>query len=169
MNQSSFHQLLSLSTTSCNRLQSVPVVSPAVSLSKRPAYVLIEHYRLRQEHQPETFMTTTCLVPRPHYHALPMRFGSRGPRKFLSPGRSSRIRHRNALTERAWKDAVQGLGKTTTMRRKNRAGEGREGRDRGMRKKKITESRRAEREYTVRKESNTEIGKEPLWISWILR
>ena len=24
--------------------------------------------------------------------------------------RSSRIRHRNALTERAWKDAVQGLG-----------------------------------------------------------
>ena len=24
---------------------------------------------------------------------------------------SSRIRHRNALTERAWKDAVQGLGK----------------------------------------------------------
>ena len=28
-----------------------------------------------------------------------------------SPGRSSRIRHRNALTERAWKDAVWGLGK----------------------------------------------------------
>ena len=28
-----------------------------------------------------------------------------------SPGRSSRIRHRNALTERTWKDAVQGLGK----------------------------------------------------------
>ena len=27
-----------------------------------------------------------------------------------SPGRSSRIRHRNALTERAWKDPVQGLG-----------------------------------------------------------
>ena len=27
-----------------------------------------------------------------------------------SPGRSSRIRHQNALTERAWKDAVQGLG-----------------------------------------------------------
>ena len=127
MNQSSFHQLLSLSTTSCNRLQSVPVVSPAVFLSKRPAYVLIEHYRLRQEHQPETFMTTTCLVPRPHYYALPMRFGSRGPRKFLSPGRSSRIRHRNALTERAWKDAVQGLGKTTTMRR-NWIGQGRGGR-----------------------------------------
>ena len=49
-----------------------------------------------------------CLVPRPHYYARPMRFGSRGPRKFLrpSPGRSSRIRHRHALTERAWKDAV---------------------------------------------------------------
>ena len=27
-----------------------------------------------------------------------------------SPGCSSRIRHRNALTERVWKDAVQGLG-----------------------------------------------------------
>ena len=30
--------------------------------------------------------TTTvlpCLVPRPHYYARPMRFGSRGPRKFL--------------------------------------------------------------------------------------
>ena len=24
-----------------------------------------------------------CLVPRPHYYARPMRFGSRGPRKFL--------------------------------------------------------------------------------------
>ena len=31
---------------------------------------------------------------------------------YASLGRSSRIRHRNALTERAWKDAVQGLGKT---------------------------------------------------------
>ena len=28
-----------------------------------------------------------------------------------SPGRSSRIRHRNALTEGTWKDAVQGLAK----------------------------------------------------------
>ena len=26
-----------------------------------------------------------CLVPRPHYYAPPMRFGSRGPRKFLRP------------------------------------------------------------------------------------
>ena len=42
--------------------------------------------------------TICCLVPRPHYCALPMRFGSRGPRKFL--GRSSRIRHRNKLTEK---------------------------------------------------------------------
>ena len=48
-----------------------------------------------------------------------MRFGSRGPRKFLrpSPGRSSRIRHRNALTERAWKDAVQGLGNALSRSR----------------------------------------------------
>ena len=29
-----------------------------------------------------------------------------------SADRLSRIRHRNALTERAWKDVVQGLGKT---------------------------------------------------------
>ena len=51
-----------------------------------------------------------CLVPRPHYYAQPMRFGSRGLRKFLS-----QIRHRNALTERAWKDAIQGLGKKDCM------------------------------------------------------
>ena len=74
----------------------------------------------------------SCLVPMPHYYARPMRFGSRGPRKFLrpSPGRSSRIRHRNALTERAWRDVVslaavfsivtqrsspQGLGKLISM------------------------------------------------------
>ena len=31
--------------------------------------------------------------------------------KETNPGRLSRIRHRNALTERVWKDAVQGLGK----------------------------------------------------------
>ena len=46
-----------------------------------------------------------------------MRFGSRGPRKFFFPGRSSRIRHRNALTERAWKDAVQGLGNALSRSR----------------------------------------------------
>ena len=27
----------------------------------------------------------SCLVPRPHYDARPMRFGSHGPRKFLRP------------------------------------------------------------------------------------
>ena len=31
-----------------------------------------------------------CLVPRPHYYARPMRFGSRGPRKFLRPRQSRR-------------------------------------------------------------------------------
>ena len=30
-------------------------------------------------------LVNTCLVPRPHYYARPMRFGSRGPRKFLRP------------------------------------------------------------------------------------
>ena len=34
-----------------------------------------------------------------------MRFGSRGPSEFFS-----QIRHRNALTEIVWEDAVQGLG-----------------------------------------------------------
>ena len=29
------------------------------------------------------FTGFTCLVPRPHYYARPVRFGSRGPRKFL--------------------------------------------------------------------------------------
>ena len=47
----------------------------------------------------------TCLVPRPHYWARPMSFGSRGLSEL------SRIRHRNALVEKAWEEAVQGLGK----------------------------------------------------------
>ena len=42
-----------------------------------------------------------CLVRRPHYSARLMRFGSRGPSEFFS-----QIRHRNALTEIAWEDAV---------------------------------------------------------------
>ena len=32
----------------------------------------------------------TCLVPRPHYYARPMRFGSSGPRKFLRPRQTRR-------------------------------------------------------------------------------
>ena len=47
----------------------------------------------------------TCLVPRPHYWARPMSFGSRGLSEL------SRIRHRNALVEKAWEEAVQGLRK----------------------------------------------------------
>ena len=41
-----------------------------------------------------------CLVRRPHYSARLMRFGSRGPSEFAT----------YALTEIAWKDAVEGLG-----------------------------------------------------------
>ena len=43
-----------------------------------------------------------CLVPRPHYSARPKRFGSRGPCENVRPFpvRSSRIRHRNELTDR---------------------------------------------------------------------
>ena len=32
----------------------------------------------------------SCLVPRPHYYARPMRFGSRGPRKFSRPRQTRR-------------------------------------------------------------------------------
>ena len=35
-------------------------------------------------------MNRACLVPRPHYYARPMRFGSRGPRKFLRPRQTRR-------------------------------------------------------------------------------
>ena len=51
------------------------------------------------------------LVPRPHYSARPMRFGSPGPSEFFSVVCPSRLRHRNALNEKAWWDAVQGLCK----------------------------------------------------------
>ena len=51
------------------------------------------------------FSVRICLVPRPHYYASVIRFGSRGP------GRSSEIRHRNQLTAKALEKAVQELGK----------------------------------------------------------
>ena len=35
----------------------------------------------------------SCLVPRPHYYARPMRFGSRGPTKFWSPDKLGEVRH----------------------------------------------------------------------------
>ena len=58
-----------------------------------------------------------CLVHRPHYSARLMRFGSRGPSEFFS-----QIRNRNALTEIAWEDAVEGLGMamSTLASEKNR-------------------------------------------------
>ena len=58
-----------------------------------------------------------CLVRRPHYSAWLMRFASRGPSEFFS-----QIRHRNALTEIAWEDAVQALGMamSTVASEKNR-------------------------------------------------
>ena len=56
-----------------------------------------------------------CLVPRPHYSARPMRFGSRGPIENVTD-RPPRIRHRNELTERDWENAVQGLGKDALIK-----------------------------------------------------
>ena len=61
----------------------------------------------------------SCLVPRPHYSARPKRFGSRGPIENVFPDRSPRIGHRNELTERDWKNAVQGLGKGLSLFLKN--------------------------------------------------
>ena len=54
-----------------------------------------------------------CLVRRPHYSARLTRFGVTW---------SERVRHRNALTEIAWEDAVQGLGlaMSTVASEKNR-------------------------------------------------
>ena len=42
-----------------------------------------------------------------------MRFGSRGPSEEVRtfPARWPRIRHRSALPEKAWENAIQGLGK----------------------------------------------------------
>ena len=55
-----------------------------------------------------------CLVPaRPHYWTRLIRFGPRGPSEFLS---LSAVRlgyvldHRNALTEKAYKDILRGQG-----------------------------------------------------------
>ena len=53
------------------------------------------------------------LVPGAHYCAWPIRFGSRDPSEFLS-----RIRHRNALTEKAWEGAEQGQSKVLSTERK---------------------------------------------------
>ena len=52
-------------------------------------------------------LCAACLVPKPHYCVRPMRFGSRNQSE--SPGHSSLIRHRNALTEKASVDALLGL------------------------------------------------------------
>ena len=69
---------------------------------------------LFQEKKPRSHVRTYrfspfhCLVPRPQY-AFRVTWSEKDFE--LSPGRSSRVRHRNALTEKAWKDAVQGPGK----------------------------------------------------------
>ena len=47
-----------------------------------------------------------------------MRFGSRGPSEFFS-----QLPHRNALTEKAWEDTVQGLGMTMSTLASEKNGE----------------------------------------------
>ena len=60
----------------------------------------------------------SCLVPRPHYCERPIRFGSHCPSE--NPSRSSRIRHRNALTEKAREEAVLGLGRRASKLKSKR-------------------------------------------------
>ena len=59
------------------------------------------------------------LGARPHYSALLKRFGSRGPSTNVKmfAARSPRIRHRSELTERDWENAVQELGKDSSIQR----------------------------------------------------
>ena len=71
----------------------------------------------------ERLSAVTCPYYRPHYSARLMYSGSRGPSFslflfFLFP----QVCHRNALTEIAWEDAVQGLGMamSTVASEKNR-------------------------------------------------
>ena len=52
----------------------------------------------------QTVAVCCCLVPRPHYSARPVRSGHVVRAR---PG----IRHRNALTERAWEDSTVELEK----------------------------------------------------------
>ena len=52
-------------------------------------------------------MVLSCPVPKPHYSARPKRFGSRGPSKNVRLGYVTE----NELTDKDWKNAVQGLGK----------------------------------------------------------
>ena len=57
----------------------------------------------------------TCLVRWSDYFARLIHFGSRGPRMFVF-ARLSRICHWKALTEKAWRKAVQTLGKFRQVR-----------------------------------------------------
>ena len=61
----------------------------------RPRTELLDnspHDSLRTAVQPfmRHLQSRICLVPRPHYYARPMRFGSLGPRKFLRPRQTRR-------------------------------------------------------------------------------
>ena len=71
--------------------------------------ILVGNLELNSDfHDSEGLYRTTvcrCVIHRPLYSARLMRFGSRGPSEFFS-----QIPHRNALTEKAWEDAIQGLG-----------------------------------------------------------
>ena len=74
-------------------------------LSFLPSSVVLKHAWTMHQRKWRSF----CLVPRPHYPARPKRFESSGPSKNVFCARSTRIRHRSELTERAWENAVQGL------------------------------------------------------------
>ena len=57
--------------------------------------------------------TSPCLVPRPLYFVAVELFRVTWSEEKVRLGRSSRIRHRNGLTVKAWEKAVQEQGKTS--------------------------------------------------------
>lgn len=57
-----------------------------------------------------------CLVPKFHYCKQPMNFGSRGSSELrVSPGHSSRIRHRNAFTQKPFTHTCFKIQTTVNM------------------------------------------------------
>jgi len=83
-----------LKQTNSNKLFPSKAIARKIALSKTThfyfehnRFCIIEPIRVKRD---RTSLGKPCLVPRPHYYARPMRFGSRGPRKFLRPNLTRR-------------------------------------------------------------------------------
>ena len=103
INNKLHHILLAKSTFKLNHLNAVRVSCIKCQRFLKERTELIN--RLSPKGSSKSYNQGTCgnlcLVPRPQYFAA----GS-------GPGRSSRLRHRNQLTVKAWEKAVQELGNT---------------------------------------------------------